>query len=283
MTEIIIYTYLHFYVRRRFGALLEASRNGSTADRSRSDAGIGAPQRTVQDDEDEDLRHNGQRGDVERGLSISAASDDSAPIKPVAKEPKPKFFNPFSHHREVSNPKDEMARKASSRTSRVRKILLLNAYPAAYIILWIPGIINRLYEASGNSSRVLHVLQASTQFVGLANAITYGWNERVGQQLRDYCAEKFGSRKRRQEEEIAITRLKSENTFRLKMQSSRERLRELRDNVTLKSNGSGGTRNEDKDGDQGELMFTNGRWEWSRNNSVIMDSAAGSPTDGKPV
>lgn len=61
----------------------------------------------------------------------------------------------------------------------VHKLLLLNAYPIGYVLLWIPGVANRFFELSGSHSRILSVLQASTQFVGLANAIVYGCNERV--------------------------------------------------------------------------------------------------------
>lgn len=61
----------------------------------------------------------------------------------------------------------------------VNRMLLLNAYPILYIILWMPGIINRLVEASGHKSHVLTVLQSSTQFIGLTNAITYGFNEHL--------------------------------------------------------------------------------------------------------
>ncbi|SJK96871.1 uncharacterized protein ARMOST_00117 [Armillaria ostoyae] len=68
---------------------------------------------------------------------------------------------------------------------QISRMLLLNAYPIAYILLWIPGICNRLVEASGHSSRVLQIMQASTQFVGFANALTYGWNERVARSLRE--------------------------------------------------------------------------------------------------
>ena len=67
----------------------------------------------------------------------------------------------------------------------VKRTLLLNAYPIAYILLWIPGIANRFAEASGHTSRALAIMQCSTQFVGLANAITYGINERVLEQLRE--------------------------------------------------------------------------------------------------
>lgn len=68
---------------------------------------------------------------------------------------------------------------------QISRMLLLNAYPIAYILLWISGICNRLVEASGHSSRVLQIMQASTQFVGFANALTYGWNENVAKSLRE--------------------------------------------------------------------------------------------------
>src|SRR6266550_7969504 len=66
----------------------------------------------------------------------------------------------------------------------IQRTLLLNAYPLAYIILWIPGIVNRLIEATGRKSMVMQLLQATWQLVGLANALTYGWNEKVATQLR---------------------------------------------------------------------------------------------------
>ncbi|CAN9337104.1 unnamed protein product [Alternaria alternata] len=61
----------------------------------------------------------------------------------------------------------------------IKRMLLLNAYPVLYIILWLPGILNRLVEASGHSSYPLAILQCSTQYIGLANAITYGFNEHL--------------------------------------------------------------------------------------------------------
>ena len=88
--------------------------------------------------------------------------------------------------------------RAASRSSRpnnsvspqyqaIQRVLLLNAYPLAYIILWIPGIVNRFIEAAGHESSVAQLFQASAQLVGLANALTYGWNERVSTRLREQC------------------------------------------------------------------------------------------------
>ena len=69
--------------------------------------------------------------------------------------------------------------------TRIKRTLLLNAYPIMYIILSIPGIANRIAEAAGYEVLWLAILQASTQFVGLANAITYGINENIWRQLKE--------------------------------------------------------------------------------------------------
>jgi hypothetical protein len=67
-----------------------------------------------------------------------------------------------------------------ARYKQIQRALLLNAYPIVYVLLWLPGLINRFVELStGRSNFALQVLQSSTQFVGVANAITYGFNERV--------------------------------------------------------------------------------------------------------
>ncbi|KAF8712520.1 hypothetical protein AX14_013036 [Amanita brunnescens Koide BX004] len=72
-----------------------------------------------------------------------------------------------------------------ARYQAIQRVLLLNAYPLAYIILWLPGIANRLIEATGRECTATQFLQATTQLVGLANALTYGWNEKVAKQLRE--------------------------------------------------------------------------------------------------
>lgn len=68
----------------------------------------------------------------------------------------------------------------------IKKMLLLNAYPIMYVLLWIPGLVNRFMEATGNTSnsRALAALQASSQFVGLANALTYGFNTALRRKVR---------------------------------------------------------------------------------------------------
>jgi hypothetical protein len=60
-----------------------------------------------------------------------------------------------------------------SKEVHIQKLLLFNAYPIGYVLLWVPGIMNRFVELSGHSSRILAIAQASTQFVGLANACEF--------------------------------------------------------------------------------------------------------------
>lgn len=57
------------------------------------------------------------------------------------------------------------------------KMLLLNMYPVTYLILWLPGIMNRIVEGMGHQVRALVILQSSTQFIGLANATVYLYKE----------------------------------------------------------------------------------------------------------
>ncbi|KAH6638397.1 G protein-coupled glucose receptor regulating Gpa2-domain-containing protein [Boeremia exigua] len=57
------------------------------------------------------------------------------------------------------------------------KMLLLNMYPVTYLILWIPGIANRIAESMGHSVRLLVILQSSTQYIGFANAAVYLYKE----------------------------------------------------------------------------------------------------------
>ncbi|KAJ0165522.1 hypothetical protein CTA2_10950 [Colletotrichum tanaceti] len=68
----------------------------------------------------------------------------------------------------------------------IKRMMLLNAYPVMYVVLWIPGLVNRIMEASGHTSqsRVLSALQSSSQYIGLANAVTYGFNQHVRHRIK---------------------------------------------------------------------------------------------------
>lgn len=67
---------------------------------------------------------------------------------------------------------------ASSELDRDTKHwLLLSLFPLMYILVWLPGVFNRLVEATGNYSQTLTALQALTQLTGLVNALVYGFRE----------------------------------------------------------------------------------------------------------
>lgn len=70
-----------------------------------------------------------------------------------------------------------LGRRGRGFEREVRRMLLLNAYPTLYVLLWIPGIVNRFMEATGTSpsnTRIVGALQSTSQFVGFANALTFG-------------------------------------------------------------------------------------------------------------
>jgi hypothetical protein len=90
----------------------------------------------------------------------------------------------------MAHRRDDSTRVRNPRLIAIEKVLLLNAYPLLYIILLLPGLVNRLVEASGHSSQVVQVMQSTTQFVGLANAFTFGWNEEVARQLKNRFGKK---------------------------------------------------------------------------------------------
>lgn len=79
-----------------------------------------------------------------------------------------------------------MRREASQVGREIKRMMLLNAYPLMYVLLWIPGLVNRLMEASGHrpSPTTNAALQVSTQFVGVANALTYGFNNHLRDRLK---------------------------------------------------------------------------------------------------
>ncbi|ORY59210.1 G protein-coupled glucose receptor regulating Gpa2-domain-containing protein, partial [Pseudomassariella vexata] len=73
---------------------------------------------------------------------------------------------------------DHLRRQSRQAERDIRRMLLLNGYPIMYVILWVPSLVNRVMEATGqtSSSNVLAILQCPPQYVGFANAITYGLN-----------------------------------------------------------------------------------------------------------
>lgn len=82
-----------------------------------------------------------------------------------------------SHLRHGSGSDTPRAHRGRGFEREIRRMLLLNAYPTLYVLLWIPGIVNRFMEATGtapSNTRIVGALQSTSQFVGFANALTFG-------------------------------------------------------------------------------------------------------------
>ncbi|TLS24756.1 hypothetical protein PpBr36_08900 [Pyricularia pennisetigena] len=79
-----------------------------------------------------------------------------------------------------------MRRQTRQVEKEIKRMMLLNAYPIFYVLLSIPGLVNRLIEATGIHvpAHTSQALQAPVQFIGLANALTYGFNKHVRHRIR---------------------------------------------------------------------------------------------------
>ncbi|KAI3391079.1 hypothetical protein diail_7974 [Diaporthe ilicicola] len=84
----------------------------------------------------------------------------------------------------------------------IKNMLLLNAYPTFYVLLWIPGIVNRFMEATGttpSNPRAVAALQSTSQFVGFANALTFGLNATMRRRISSATAKARQALKARSE------------------------------------------------------------------------------------
>jgi hypothetical protein len=102
------------------------------------------------------------------------------------KAPPPALNNPKVDATATTGSEFPQRRQTRQMEREIKRMLLLNAYPIMYVILWIPGLVNRFLEATGNTSqsRVLAALQSSSQFIGLANALTYGFNTALRKKVK---------------------------------------------------------------------------------------------------
>lgn len=92
---------------------------------------------------------------------------------------KPSFNTQSEGQNYLPHSSSDAPRRHNSRgfEKEIRRMLLLNAYPTLYVLLWIPGIVNRFMEATGtapSNTRIVGALQSTSQFVGFANALTFG-------------------------------------------------------------------------------------------------------------
>lgn len=170
---IVIYTYIFISLKRVFRNL----RSMSTATVSRTVPDHRAPATSDADNDTQKILIN-------HSVSVSHELHDM-PRTPNASDQNISFNNEPTAQSSVTIEGTVNSEGRPFEASRmpaapnVRKMLLMNGYPLAYIILWIPGIANRLAESVGQSPRWLSALQACTQYIGLVNALTYGMSEQM--------------------------------------------------------------------------------------------------------
>jgi hypothetical protein len=176
VVTIVIYTYIYITLKRVFRDLRSLSTTTANT-------------RTMQDHQPQvpsDNDNDTQKILVAHSVSVSHEMHNM-PRTPDAdaSDHNGGFNNERTTHSTVTIGRttgDDRVQFESSRMPappNLKKMLLMNGYPLAYIILWIPGIANRLAESVGQSPRWLSALQASTQYIGLLNALTYGMSEQM--------------------------------------------------------------------------------------------------------
>ncbi|KAL8420382.1 hypothetical protein RB594_003246 [Gaeumannomyces avenae] len=114
--------------------------------------------------------------------AAAAAAEDSSREWPSVLPWKSQATGAAAPSRRPTNVSEFPMRQEKRHMDReVQRMLLLNAYPILYVLLWIPGLINRLMEAAGHplTGRAAQALQSSSQYIGLANALTYGFNRHI--------------------------------------------------------------------------------------------------------
>lgn len=105
-------------------------------------------------------------------------------------------------HTHAEVPRNQHPRRGFER--EVRRMLLLNAYPTLYVLLWIPGIVNRFMEAtvtSPSNTRIVGALQSTSQFVGFANALTFGLSATMRRRIASAAPGKWVGRMMEQGEQ----------------------------------------------------------------------------------
>ncbi|KAF7190537.1 hypothetical protein HII31_08251 [Pseudocercospora fuligena] len=186
-----IYTYIYIHLMRTYGKLAISSNTGTADTDDNLTALSDLPQPS-----DAPKRHIRVRSSITTFHSHHADEQPLAPFPTISEEGDASSAERSTSHIGFAESKSGNRNgqitvvagathaQARARKQAVRKMLLLNGYPICYIILWIPGITNRIYEAFGPSPIWLRALQASTQLVGFANALTYAYNEQFHQRIR---------------------------------------------------------------------------------------------------
>lgn len=206
VATIAIYTYIYITLKRQYGRAhgLNGSygKSQTTVSTNHHDHSKPYPMSTfnnkIQDTEEEPLRYAGTAIAVKTETMFQETQLESSSSQISAEEINVKATNPLPMSPTMQNSVLKTAathpttRPRSRPERQLRKMLLLNGYPILYILLWLPGIANRVVENFGPSPVWLQGLQATTQFMGFADVITYAYNEQLFQQVRKRYAAKRG-------------------------------------------------------------------------------------------
>ncbi|KAK9766907.1 hypothetical protein K7432_003658 [Basidiobolus ranarum] len=90
----------------------------------------------------------------------------------------------FSHNRTNDNKvKPEFSTADNDHIAMAMRRIYL--YPLVYVVITLPGLLNRLLETSGVDLNIFEILQSITQLTGLANAVLYGFTGTVRRAFYD--------------------------------------------------------------------------------------------------
>lgn len=197
LITISIYLYIYIYLSKHFRMLVSSSFTQHDSEKidtytpghESESNGPQVPQQNDLDALEGNYSHELSRlGPIESNNTLQITSNTDFTSSDVLKKPRVLQKPPprsFKISATSSHASSQRRRQAADAHAEIKRMLLLNGYPIMYIILWIPGLVNRILEASGktSSNKVLAALQCSTQFVGFANALTYGLNREMRQIL----------------------------------------------------------------------------------------------------
>ncbi|PHH64216.1 hypothetical protein CDD81_4830 [Ophiocordyceps australis] len=204
VATIAIYTFIYIHLKRQFGRFrVSAPSTGTTTTRDQGfiDDGTGDTQHilvsnTFAVSHELEERHPQSHEPITPSepsppskaafVSVAAVEDENDPSSSSSSSLQQQ--NKHAHFRPLP-PRPEPVRRTAPKLPappNLKRMLLMNGYPIAYIILWLPGIINRLTESLGTSPRWLRALQSSTQFIGFVNACSYGFSEHLRRASRQW-------------------------------------------------------------------------------------------------
>ncbi|UPK92194.1 hypothetical protein LCI18_003129 [Fusarium solani-melongenae] len=186
LATISIYTFIYIKLRRLFSRLkvdLSSSAVGQdlAGNRSRSEPDTTEPSdsRRIWITTTVEASYELQSQPISKGDQRNEGSDfGKSQWSASPRDQPPPTEIPYTDTTQQSSNNAGSSRNAPA-SPNLKRMLLLNGYPIAYIILWIPGMANRLAESVGTSPQWLTSLQACTQFIGMVNALTYGFTEQM--------------------------------------------------------------------------------------------------------